>query len=84
MSYEFCVFIEFSICVYKIYTTCLLNLGSLYYVCQLHIFVDVSHRFASFICRFYKHPRTGEVLPNFLLIGLSYFVCRCLTCYIKL
>jgi hypothetical protein len=39
---------------------------------------------ASFICRFCKHPRTGEVLPNFLLIGLSYFVCRCLTCYIKL
>jgi hypothetical protein len=47
-------------------------------VCQLDIFVDVSHRAASFICRFYKHPSTGEVLPNFLLIGLSYFVCRCL------
>jgi hypothetical protein len=53
-------------------------------VCQLDIFVDVSHRAASFICRFCKDPCTGEVLPNFLLIGLSYFVCICLTCYIKL
>jgi hypothetical protein len=49
-------------------------------VYQLDIFVDVTHRAASFICRFCKHPRTGEVLPNFLLIGLSYFVCICLTC----
>jgi hypothetical protein len=53
-------------------------------VYQLDIFVDVSHRAASFICRFCKHPRTVEMLPNFLLIGLSYFVCICLTCYIKL
>jgi hypothetical protein len=52
-------------------------------VCQLDIFVDVGHRAASFICKFFKHPRTGEVLPKFLLIGLSYFF-RCLTCYIKL
>jgi hypothetical protein len=45
-------------------------------VCQLDIFLDVGHRAASFICRFCKHPhpRTGEVLPNFLLIGLSYFL----------
>jgi hypothetical protein len=43
-------------------------------VYQLDIFVDVSHRAASFIYRFCKHPRRGEVLPNFLLIGLSYFL----------
>jgi hypothetical protein len=43
-------------------------------VCQLDIFVDVGHRAASFICRFCKHPRIGEVLSNFLLIGLSYFL----------
>jgi hypothetical protein len=38
------------------------------------IFVDDSHRAASFICRFWKPPRAREVLPNFLLIGLSYFL----------
>jgi hypothetical protein len=48
------------------------------------IFVDVSHRAASFICRFWKHPRTGEVLPNFFVDRLELFFCRCLTCYIKL
>jgi hypothetical protein len=48
------------------------------------LFVDVSHRAASFICRFWKHPRTGEVLPNFFVDRLELFFCRCLTCYIKL
>jgi hypothetical protein len=48
------------------------------------IFVDVSHRAASFICRFWKHPRTGEVLPNFFVDRLELFFCKCLTCYIKL
>jgi hypothetical protein len=37
------------------------------------IFVDVSHRAASFICRFWKHPRTGRCCRIFLLIDLSYF-----------
>jgi hypothetical protein len=67
------VFIEFSVCVYYIYTTYLLNLGSLYYVCQLDIFVDVSHGAACFICRFCKHLRTGEVLPNFFVDRLELF-----------
>jgi hypothetical protein len=43
--------------------------------CPVDIFVDVSHHAANFICRFWKPPRAGEVLPNFfLLIGLSYFL----------
>jgi hypothetical protein len=32
--------------------------------------VDVSHRADSFICRFYKPPRAGEVLPKFSIARL--------------
>jgi hypothetical protein len=32
--------------------------------------VDVSHRVDSFICRFYKPPHAGEVLPKFSIDGL--------------
>jgi hypothetical protein len=30
--------------------------------------VNISHRAATFICRFWKPPRAGEVLPIFLSI----------------
>jgi hypothetical protein len=33
--------------------------------------VDVSHHAASFICRFWKHTRTGEVLSNFFVDKLE-------------
>jgi hypothetical protein len=32
--------------------------------------VDVNHRADSFICRFYKPPRAGEVLPKFSIARL--------------
>jgi hypothetical protein len=35
------------------------------------ICVDVSHRGASFICRFRKPPRAGEVLANFFVDRLE-------------
>jgi hypothetical protein len=31
--------------------------------CVVDICVDVSYRVVSFICRFWKPPRAGEVLP---------------------
>ena len=31
--------------------------------------VDVSHRADNFICRIWKPPRAGEVLPKFPVIG---------------
>ena len=37
------------------------------------ICVDVSHCVVSFICRFWKPPRAGEVLPNFFVDILVYF-----------
>jgi hypothetical protein len=32
--------------------------------------VDVRHHADSFICRFYKPPRAGEVLPKFSIARL--------------
>jgi hypothetical protein len=37
------------------------------------ICVDVSHCVVIFICRFWKPPRAGEVLPNFFIDRLVYF-----------
>ena len=37
------------------------------------ICVNVSHRAVNFICRFWKPPRAGEVLPNFFVDILGYF-----------
>jgi hypothetical protein len=36
------------------------------------ICVDVSHCVVSFICRFWKPPRAGEVLPKFFIGSLVY------------
>ena len=35
--------------------------------------VNISHRAATFICRFWKPPRAGEVLPKFFIDRLVYF-----------
>jgi hypothetical protein len=35
----------------------------------VEICVDVSHRAATFICRFWTPPHAGEVLQKILLIG---------------
>jgi hypothetical protein len=40
------------------------------------ICVNVSHRAVTFICRFWKPPRAGEVLSNFFVDILVYFFCR--------
>jgi hypothetical protein len=37
---------------------------------NLHIYVDVSYRAATFICRFWTPPRAGEVLPKFFVDSL--------------
>jgi hypothetical protein len=37
------------------------------------VYVRVSHRAVTFICRFSKPPRTGEVLPNVFVDVLVYF-----------
>jgi hypothetical protein len=37
------------------------------------ICVDVSHHAVTFICRFWKPPGAGEVLPNFFVDRLVYF-----------
>jgi hypothetical protein len=39
------------------------------------ICVYVSHRVVPFICRFWKPPSAGEVLPNFF-DRLVFFICR--------
>jgi hypothetical protein len=36
----------------------------------VEICVVVSHRADTFICRFYKPPRAGEVLPEFSIARL--------------
>jgi hypothetical protein len=36
----------------------------------VELFVDVSHRVDSLICRFYKLPRAEEVLPKFSIARL--------------
>jgi hypothetical protein len=46
----------------------------------INICVDVSHRAASFVCRFWKPPRVGEVLPKFFVDRLELFFCRGLPC----
>jgi hypothetical protein len=35
--------------------------------CAVEICVDVSHRGATFICKFWTPPRVGEVLPKFFV-----------------
>jgi hypothetical protein len=42
----------------------------------VEICVDVSHRAATFICRFWKPPLAGEVLPKFSIdrLLLNFFV----------
>jgi hypothetical protein len=42
-------------------------------LCAPGIRVNVSHRAVTFICRFWKPPRAGEVLPNFFVDRLVYF-----------
>jgi hypothetical protein len=41
---------------------------------NLHICVDVSHRVDTFICRFWKPPRAGEVLPKFSIDRLQLYM----------
>jgi hypothetical protein len=36
----------------------------------VEIYVVVSHRADTFICRFYKPPHAGEVLPKFSIARL--------------
>jgi hypothetical protein len=45
-------------------------------LCAPGIRVNVSHRVVTFICRFWKPPRAGEVLPNFFVDRLVYFLQR--------
>jgi hypothetical protein len=40
----------------------------------VEICVDVSHRADTFICRFWKPPRTGEVLPKFSIDRLRLYM----------
>jgi hypothetical protein len=64
-----CVFSEFILCV-SIRHNVMVDMD------VVEICVNVSHRAASFICRFWKPPFVGEMLPNFFVHRIVYFLHR--------
>jgi hypothetical protein len=64
-----CVFSEFILCV-SIRHNVMVDMDA------IEICVNVIHRAASFIWRFWKPPCVGEVLPNFYVDRIVYFLQR--------